>query len=289
MEPQRFGAVAPLEALEGGRIAEPDTGDTEDTGEDKEELLPAATPPLVLVLVGRVGVGKSSTANCLCRPTVPLAAKRAASAVTSACQTLEATINGHDVLVIDTPGLGDAAKTEAEIFEEIRNSLKVLVPEGARVCLVLVLSFQARVGEAEMEMNQGFEDRLFGRNYLHQALVVWTHADLLDGTGPDEYLADADPSFMRMLSTARGGQIYVANRLGQTDTEATYDSIVKQALTCAEARIPYATKRFGGGRKAARRQRQIEAGLISEERIMRHRQPQNVATVGEDPSRCTVS
>jgi len=268
-----------LEALESGLAANSISADT-------TQPLSAEELPLVLILIGRVGVGKSSTANALCRPAVPLAAKRAASAVTNSCQMLEVTINGQELLVIDTPGLGDAASSEAEIFTEIRSGLKALVPDGARVCLALVLSFQARVGEAELEMAQGFEQRLFGRRWLQQTLVLWTHMDLLDESGPYEYLAHADESILQLLTDARGGQIFLSNRADQLGLDATYQGIVEKALACAELQVPVALKRYGGGRKAARRQRQVEAGLISEEWIMRGIQPEK--SDGDDKGRCAV-
>merc|ERR1740129_435806 len=90
---------------------------------------------------------KSSTGNTILGPGpgVGFAARRAAKSVTSACRAVEgppslaAAAGGQTALVLDTPGLGDAARSEEEVYEEIRRGLQELVPHGS----------QARVGEDE--------------------------------------------------------------------------------------------------------------------------------------------
>jgi hypothetical protein len=95
--------------------------------------------PLLLVLVGRCGVGKSSTANTLLGYPV-FRSRRSAASITQSCQLaqllpllptqrrsgsgaiakVEAEEREQEVYVLDTPGLGCADVAEAELHAEMR-------------------------------------------------------------------------------------------------------------------------------------------------------------------------
>ena len=95
--------------------------------------------PLLLVLVGRCGVGKSSTANTLLGYPA-FRSRRSAASITQSCQLaqllplpptqrrsgsgaiaeVEAEEREQEVYVLDTPGLGCADVAEAELHAEMR-------------------------------------------------------------------------------------------------------------------------------------------------------------------------
>lgn len=235
--------------------------------------LAEASQPLVLVLVGRVGTGKSSTANTILRQTPPFNARRSAAAVTKGCQVGRGTVGGRELLVIDTPGFGDAASNDEETCEEIRRGLDTFVPPEARVCLLLVLSFQARVGEEVLGMISSLEQLVFGPAMRKHAIVLWTHADLLEGGTADEYLQGADPSVQFALAAAKGGRALLDNRESERPIGVVPPQVLELldlAASVAGPRQVAVRKAAGVGRKAARRQRQIEAGLLSEQQVSGH-------------------
>jgi len=205
---------------------------------------------------------------------VGFAARRAAKSVTSACRAVEgppslaAAAGGQTALVLDTPGLGDAARSEEEVYEEIRRGLQELVPHGSQACLLLVLSIAARVGEDEFNTLQGLRDNIFGSQMLDSALVVWTHGDLLGEGGLAEYLEGLDPRLQELLANVRGGQVVLSNAdVGQVGPEAPQvESLLAHAVAVAGPFIVMKARSKFGGRKAARRQRQLEAGLIRDPR-----------------------
>lgn len=248
--------------------------------------------PLVLVLLGCVGVGKSSTANTIIGPTAPFKAKRAAASVTRTCQAQRARVGDTEVLVMDTPGLGDASMDEAELHDEIRKGLKELVPDSAPVCLLFVFSLQSRVGEAELNMFLHLERQMFGPAMLSSSIVVWTHADMLEeGSNVADYLEEADFKMKEALARVGGGQIALSNRapgraaVPQPSAPSPQAlELVSRALSVA-ARCPEAKRRAPGvsGRKAARRQRQVEAGLLSKTHLQQRVQKP------DRESSCTLS
>lgn len=225
--------------------------------------------PLVLVLLGRVGVGKSSTANSILGPALgsPFVARRAASAITRNCQSCRTVVGDQEILVLDTPGLGDAAVEDSEIHSEIRRGLNAHVPKGARVCLIFIFSFQARVGDDEISLLSGLEQHVFGPGLFYPALVAWTHADMLDpGEGIESYLVDADERLKDMLNRVSGGQIALNNRNCKADDPQISELIEKTAAVAGPCPTAKLRVEGMGGRKSSRRRRQIEAGLLRKQK-----------------------
>jgi len=232
-------------------------------GEEEEET------PLVLVLLGRVGAGKSSTANSLCaslKLELPFEARRSACAVTGACRAEVGPIATRQVLVLDTPGLGDAALTAREVHNEIRRGITELAPAGAEVCALLVLSLQSRVGEDDFAIVDGLKEGVFGNGMLASSLVVWTHADALDGEGLEGYLQGAGDRLREFLGEVAGGSVAIDNRRpppGDGSTSPEVDDLVRKASSVAgKCYLVKQREPRTYGRRTARRQRQLEAGLL---------------------------
>lgn len=225
------------------------------------------TLPLVLVLIGRVGAGKSSTANTLVGQLVePFTTRHSASAVTAACRAEHAEIDGQRVIVLDTPGLGDAATPEEEVLNEIRRGVKELTPTGAAMCILWVMSLNSRVGEEEHAAIAYLEQKLFGMKMLESTVVVWTHADSLDGSGLAGFLQGAEDRLRDLLSKVGGSSVTIDNRqihkVGDGAPTEVHE-IFRQAKAASRQYLvikPRQDRAFG--RKSARRKRQMEAGLL---------------------------
>ena len=131
--------------------------------------------PLVLVLVGKTGVGKSTTANTLIGRDV-FESRRAASAVTACCQSASTRTAGvgRAVHVLDTPGLSDPETPDEELWAEIIRGVASLAEScgaGARFALLLVLSCANRVDEDELRAF-GSLGRCFGARLYEHSLIV---------------------------------------------------------------------------------------------------------------------
>ena len=251
-----------------------------------------AAPPLVLVLVGKCGVGKSSTANTLLGAT-RFTSRRSASSVTAACQSaVTLSAEGREVCVLDTPGLSSAEAEPKEIHAEmIRGLSEVSEAFGgeAEFVLLLVLGVAGRVDEDELRAF-GSLGNVFGLRFYSHAVGVWTHGDLLRPSegGMQGYLEGAGDAVLSFLGDIGGGSLTVNNSVElraagpegwadqppgcRQDLEAlrraadTAPQLCRATLAAVLAKAAEAgvAARWGealgppkvGGRKAARRERQ---------------------------------
>ena len=176
----------------------------------------SAAAPLVLVLVGKCGAGKSSTANTLLGQR-RFESKRSAGSVTSCCQSAVTVAPcGREVCILDTPGLGDPEVPVERLHEEmVRGVAEVAEAYGgeAQFALLLVLGVAGRVSEDELKAF-GALGGAFGLSLYQHSLVVWTHGDLLRPSegGMDGYLQGAGEAVAAFLDDVKGGSITVTNR-----------------------------------------------------------------------------
>ena len=226
--------------------------------------------PLVLILCGNCGAGKSSTANTLLGRH-QFASQRSASAVTMDCLSAHVSSEGRTVYVMDTPGLSDPESSEAEIHAKIVASVEAMAEAhpNARFSVALVASLAGRLDETVLSAfsNLGL---VFGRSLFDHATLVWTHGDLLleeanldpgamDAAVLDsayaDYLASAGETLTIWLSNVKGGSLVLSNR-GEKAAGVELRRLVERAWDVSGRASQLAPPK--PHRKTARRQRQQE-------------------------------
>ncbi|KAF1380180.1 hypothetical protein PFLUV_G00184090 [Perca fluviatilis] len=144
-------------------------------------LLPAE---LRIVLLGMVGVGKSSSGNKILGQENLFDSKPGLSAVTEKCQKKTGNINNQNLVVVDTPGLLSIDKTEEEILREIKTSINLAEP-GPHVFLI-VLSVKEKYTKKEEDMVKSICDT-FGKNTMDYTMVLFTHGE--EGTKIEDFFS----------------------------------------------------------------------------------------------------
>lgn len=209
--------------------------------------------PLVLVLCGPIGAGKSRLSNLLLQSDA-FEARHSVASVTTECQWASFVApDGRRVCVLDTPGLCDPETSAAENLAEMIRGVKAAVEEMGQsqepvaVSVLLVSSMMNRIDEPVLEALRGL-GQVFGRSLFHHCTAVWTHADCVlrgDGSAPADsasaalaaYLADAGDSVGGWLSQLGGDSIALCNPPATARPSDASSTVASAMRTVTEAQL----------------------------------------------------
>ncbi|XP_032364394.1 GTPase IMAP family member 2-like, partial [Etheostoma spectabile] len=140
---------------------------------------------LKIVLLGSVRAGKSFSGNKILGKKDLFLSRPGPFAVTEKCQKKQEVIDNQTVVIVDTPGLLNANKTEAEIMTEIQTSIGLCKP-GPHVFLFVLNTSERYTVDVEDMMK-----RIFGQNALDYTMVLFNDKDN-EFNCKEDYIGDED-------------------------------------------------------------------------------------------------